>query len=123
MFIMRQSYLMYTYHERTTETTWMGACVLCTLMRLFPTLSCLCLAVLLAVATTEHKPWDEIHGYHTIQGNMRVSGVTFANFPGAGVCGQGSFAIGNHHFAPDAFHPHFFSKVCSEWGLRVLCKG
>jgi hypothetical protein len=43
---------------------------------------------------------------------MRVSGVTLAGFDGPGACGgEGVFALGNHQFAPDASHPHFFSEV------------
>lgn len=43
---------------------------------------------------------------------MRVSGVTLAGFGGPGACGgEGVFALGNHQFAPDASHPHFFSEV------------
>jgi hypothetical protein len=58
------------------------------------------------------KPWDHTHGYATAQGVMRVSGVTLAGFDGPGACGgEGVFALGNHQFAPDASHPHFFSEV------------
>lgn len=61
------------------------------------------------------KPWDHTHAYHSILGNMRVSGVTLANFEGPAACGSipasGAFALSNHPHAPDAFHPHFFSNV------------
>lgn len=64
---------------------------------------------------TEMKPWDHIHGYHSILGNMRVAGVTLADFEGAAACSSspasGAFALSNHPHAPDAFHPHFFSNV------------
>jgi hypothetical protein len=63
----------------------------------------------------EMKPWDHTHGYHSILGNMRVSGVTLANFEGAAACASspasGAFALSNHPHAPDAFHPHFFKNV------------
>jgi hypothetical protein len=71
----------------------------------------------------EMKPWDHIHGYHSILGNMRVSGVsgvsgvTLANFEGSAACASspasGAFALSNHPHAPDAFHPHFFADVSS----------
>jgi hypothetical protein len=67
---------------------------------------------------TDKKPWDHVHGYQTVLGNMRVSGLTLADFGGATACPAaadgGTFAIGNHPVAPDAFHPHFFKQV-GEW--------
>ena len=46
---------------------------------------------------------------------MMVSGLTLASFGGgsaaAGSCLGGTYALANHVFAPDAFHPHFLRNV------------
>jgi len=67
----------------------------------------------------EHKPWDNTMGYPTVLGVTRVTDLTLANWGGttacpgdaSGVGTQQRFSFGNHPVAPDAFHPHFFSKV------------
>jgi hypothetical protein len=71
--------------------------------------------VLLLLGPTEKKPWDHVHGYPTVLGNMRVERVTLADFGGGPACPAagdgGTYAIGNHPAVPDAFHPHFFKQV------------
>jgi hypothetical protein len=49
----------------------------------------------------------------SLQGVMRVTNATFASFKGAAGCGGaagGTWAMGNHPVAPDAFHPHFLAR-------------
>eukprot|EP00798_Chlamydomonas_sp_ICE-L_P008885 gene8886-3764_t len=59
----------------------------------------------------EKKPWDSAMSYPTVGGILRSVGSTFADSMGPSGCGQGSFAIGPHQRAPDAGHPHWFSKA------------
>ena len=61
----------------------------------------------------EFKPWDE-GGIPTVLGKATVTGVTVADFLGPNGCGgsnTGTYALVNHPGAPDAFHPHFFSRM------------
>ena len=50
-----------------------------------------------------------------VLGSMTISGTTFASFAGgsaaASSCLDGTFALANHEFAPDASHPHFFDTI------------
>ena len=49
-----------------------------------------------------------------VLGRMNVSDVTIADFLGPAGCGgpgAGTFAIANHPGAPEAFHPHYFSRM------------
>ena len=60
--------------------------------------------------------WDGVSGYPMIQGIARHWNVTFADFQGPS-CSAGTYALGNHVNATDAFHPHLF------WGTTMVNVG
>ncbi|KXZ54727.1 hypothetical protein GPECTOR_4g796 [Gonium pectorale] len=62
----------------------------------------------------EKKPYDKPMGYSVVHGYFNISGVTLADFYGPTGCGGGSagtYALANHPMAPEAFYPHFFSRM------------
>ncbi|GAX81123.1 hypothetical protein CEUSTIGMA_g8557.t1 [Chlamydomonas eustigma] len=61
----------------------------------------------------DRYPWDGLKGYPTILGISRQYNLTFADYQGPN-CSAGTYALGNHVNATDAFHPHQF------WGTNMV---
>ncbi|EFJ47177.1 hypothetical protein VOLCADRAFT_92355 [Volvox carteri f. nagariensis] len=62
----------------------------------------------------EKKPYDKPMGYSLIHGMFNISGITLADFLGPAGCGgsqSGTYALANQPKAPEAFYPHYFSKI------------
>ncbi|EFJ47178.1 hypothetical protein VOLCADRAFT_92358 [Volvox carteri f. nagariensis] len=62
----------------------------------------------------EKKPFDKPMGYSLIHGMFNISGITLADFLGPAGCGgsqSGTYALANQPKAPEAFYPHYFSKI------------
>ena len=61
------------------------------------------------------RPYEWVEkGWQMIHGRMTVSNVTVADFLGANGCGGsavGTYALSNSLGAPDAAHPHSFSRM------------